>query len=247
MVCDVIICDWNGTITKDRDERPILESIAVDLFKASILRDPFRMARILNARRGLEALYREGRRDTEFDFVTEMFMIYNERIINGLPVSFIHRSVDKYAARQQTQDKLDHRVLRPIEQSHRVGKTTGILSAGYKHGIQRILAAAGYDHCFDFCEANLFQEEGGRAVRFGLNIYKNKPELLLRLLRDRNVNERRVVYLGDAEDDEGCFEIAGYPVIAFLAPEELKERCARKFKAFVPKDERDLADYLRGL
>lgn len=247
MACDAIICDWNGTITRDRDERPILESIAVDLFKASIPCHPFRMARILKARRELGVSYGEGRRDAEFDFVTEMFRIYNERIINGLPVSFIHRSVERYATRQQTQDKLDCRVLRPIKECHQAGKTTGIFSAGYKYGIQRILAAAGYHHCFAFYEADLLQEEGGRAIGFGLNIYKNKPQLLLKLLGDRNIDERRAVYLGDSQDDEGCFEIVGHPVVAFLAPEDLKQRYAQKFKAFVPTGENDLADYLKQL
>jgi hydroxymethylpyrimidine pyrophosphatase-like HAD family hydrolase len=55
-----------------------------------------------------------------------------------------------------------------------------------------------------------------------------------------------VAYLGDSEDDEGCFEIVGHPVAAFLAPDELKQRFALKYKAFVPKDEKDLADYLKG-
>lgn len=241
---DTIICDWNGTVIEYRDETPILKSIAVDVFRASVPFRPFRLARILKARRELQALYREGRRGTELDFVPEMFRIYNGRIVNGVPVSLIHRSVHKYANKQQTQDKLDHRVLRPIRECHRAGKTTGIFSAGYKYGIEMILTVAGYHKYFDFCEADYLREDGGRAIEFGLNIYKRKPRLLLQLLRDRSVDASRVAYLGDSEDDEGCFEIVGYPVLAFLAPEELKERCARKYKAFVPKDEQDLASYL---
>ena len=241
---DTIICDWNGTVIQYRDESPILKSIAVDVFRASIPFRPLRLARILKARGELEALYREGHRGTEFDFVREMFRIYNGRIINGVPVSLIRRSVHKYANRQQTQDKLEHRVLRPIKERHRAGKTTGIFSAGYKYGIEMILTVAGHNRYFDFCEADHLSEDGGRAIGFGLNIYKRKPRLLLQLLRDRGVDASRVAYLGDSEDDEGCFEIVGYPVLAFLAPEELKERCARKYKAFVPKDEKDLANYL---
>jgi len=245
MSCDAIICDWNGTVIEYRDEKPMLESIATDLFKASIPFHPFRMVRILKARGELETLYREGRRQAEFDFVEEMFRIYNERIINGLPVSFVCRSVDKYANRQQTQAKLDHRVLRPIKERHQGGKTTGIFSAGYKYGIERILTVAGYNEYFDFCEADHLEEEGVRAIEFGLNIYKNKPRLLLKLLKDRNMDESRVAYVGDSEDDEGCFEMVRYPVVAFLAAEELKERYAQKYKAFVPKDEKDLANYFR--
>jgi len=39
--------------------------------------------------------------------------------------------------------------------------------------------------------------------------------------------------------------MVGYPVVAFLAAEELKERYAQKYKAFVPQDEKDLANYFR--
>lgn len=245
MPCDAIICDWNGTIIAYRNERPILEGIAVDVFKACFPFHPFRMARIFKARRELETLYQEGRRDNEFDFVREMFRVYNERIINGVAVSIIYRSIEKHANKRQTQAKLDHRILRPIKECHQAGKTTGIFSAGYKYGIERILAVAGYDRYFDFCEADRLREDDGRAVEFALDVYKRKPTLLLELLRDRNMDASRVAYLGDSEDDEGCFEIVGYPVLAFLAPEELKESYAQKYKAFVPADEKDLANYLR--
>jgi len=217
----------------------------VDVFRASIPFHPFRMARILKARRELETLYQEGRQEAEFDFVKEMFRIYNGKIINGVPVSIIHRSIEKHANKQRTQAKLDHRVLRPIKECHQAGKTTGIFSAGYKYGIERILAVAGYDKYFDFCEAEQLREDDGRAIEFALDVYKRKPGLLLGLLRDRSMDASRVAYLGDSEDDEGCFEIVGYPVLAFLAPEELKQCYARKYKAFVPEDEKDLANYLR--
>ena len=245
MACDAVICDWNGTLIEYRDERPILENIARDLFRASIPFHPFRMVRILRARRKLEMLYREGHREAEFDFVREMFKVYNERIINGSAVSFICRSVDKYANEEQTQAKLDHRVLRLIKECHKLGKTTGVFSAGYEYGIRKILAVAGYSKYFDFYEADHLKENNGWATEFGLSIYKNKPRLLMKLLKDRNLDASRVAYLGDSEDDEGCFEIVRYPVIAFLAPDELKERYAQTYKAFVPRDEIDLADYLR--
>ncbi|MBE0416127.1 MAG: hypothetical protein IBX36_06285 [Dehalococcoidia bacterium] len=245
MAYDTIISDWNGTIIKDRDERSILENIALDLFRASIPFHIFRMAHLLKTRRELERLYRQRRQDADFDFVSEMFSIYNRKVINGLPISFIHRSVDRYAAKKETQDKLDWRVLRPIAERHEAGKTTGIFSAGYGYGIDRILTVAGFRGCFDFREADSLKQEGERAIEFLLSIYKNKPQLLLKLLRDRKMDEKRTVYIGDSEDDEGCFELVGYPIVAFIAPQELKERYALKYKAFIPKDEKDLAEYLR--
>jgi len=245
MPLEVVIADWNGTLIEYPDERPVLENTARDVFRASFPCHARRMARILKARRELEAMYQGGRHNNDFDFIRELFRIYNQRIIEGVPVSLIHRSVERYARRQRTQSQLDHRVLRPIRDCHEAGKVTGIFSAGYGHGIERILSVAGYARYFDFIEADVLRENGGKAISFGLNIYKRKPPLLQKLLEDRNIDPRRVAYLGDNEDEEGCFEMVGYPIVAFLATDELKERFARKYKAFVPKDEKDLADFLK--
>jgi len=242
---DVIICDWNGTLIEYPDERPVLENTARDVFKASFPFHPLRMARIFRARRELEELYKRGRSNAEADFIRALFRVYNERIIEGVPVPVILRSIEKYARKRQTQAKLEYRVLRPIRECHQAGKTTGIFSAGYGYGIEKILAAAGYAECFDFIEADKLKANRGEAIGFGLNIYKKKPQFLLKLLKDRNIDASRVAYLGDNEDEEGCFEIVGYPVVAFLAPDELKQRFALKYRAFVPKDEKDLADYLK--
>ena len=245
MPLDAIICDWNGTIIEYRDEKPVLESIATDLFKASIPLHPLRIARILKARMELESLYRESHREAGFDFVKEMFRVFNEKIVNGMPVSFIRHSVDRYASKPQTQARLDHRILQPIKEAHQAGKTTGIFSAGYRYGIERILTFSGYRECFDFCEADDLKEENSTVVEFRLNIYGNKPRLLQELLRNRHLDVRRVAYLGDSADDAGCFEIVGYPVVPFLASEGLKQEFARKYKAFVPKDEKALSDYFK--
>jgi len=244
MPLNIIICDWNGTLIEYPDERPVLENTARDVFKASFPFQPFRMARIFRARRELEELYRRGRSNAEPDFIRALFRVYNERIIAGVPVPVILSSIGKYARKRQTQAKLEHRVLRPIRECHQAGKTTGIFSAGYVYGIEKILAAGGYAGCFDFIEADKLKANRGEAIGFGLDIYKKKPQFLLKLLKDRNLDARRVAYLGDSEDDEGCFEMVGYPVIAFLATDELKQKFALKYKAFVPKDEKDLADFL---
>ena len=241
---NIIICDWNGTLIEYPDERPVLENTARDVFKASFPFHPFRMARIFSARRELEELYRRGRSNAEPDFIRALFRVYNERIIEGVPVSVILSSIEKYARKRQTQAKLEHRVLRPIRECHQAGKATGIFSAGYGYGIERILAVAGYAGCFDFIEADKLKANRGEAIGFGLDIYKRKPQFLLKLLKDKNLDAGRVAYLGDSEDDEGCFEIVGYPVMAFLATDELKQKFARKYKAFVPQNEEDLADYL---
>jgi phosphoserine phosphatase len=246
MPIDAIICDWNGTLIEYRDEKPVLENTARDVFWASFPFHPFKMMRILRARTELENLYLRAQRGNEFDFIREMFKVYNEQIINGVPVSVILHSIERYARKPETQAKLDHRVLRPVRECHQRGKTTGVFSAGYSHGIGRILAAAGYDRDFDFIEADVLKQNSGKATGFGLDIYKNKAPLLEKLLKERNLDAKRTAYIGDSEDDEGCFEMVKYPVVAFLAPEELKQRFAAKFKALIPRDELELSYYLKS-
>ena len=246
MPVDVIICDWNGTLIEYRDEKPVLENTARDVFRASFPFHPFKMVRILRARKELERLYQRAQRGNEFDFIREMFKVYNERIIGGTPVATILRSIERYAFKPQTLAKLDRRVLQPVRERHLAGKTVGIFSAGYGHGIERILAAAGYDRDFDFIEADILKQNNGRAVGFGLDIYKKKAPLLEKLLRDRNIDADKVAYLGDNEDETGCFEMVKYPIVAFMAPDELKQRFARAYKAFVPRDEKELASYLKS-
>ena len=52
------------------------------------------------------------------------------------------------------------------------------------------------------------------------------------------------MYLGDSDDDADCFKMVGYPVVAFLAPEDAKKRYAEEYNAFVPRDKPDLEEYL---
>jgi phosphoserine phosphatase len=245
MPVDALICDWNGTLIEYRNERPILENVAVDVFKESFPFHPFRMVRILKARRALETSYSELQHHTEADSVRELFRIYNKRIVNGTPVSIIRNSIDKYATRPDVQAALDLRILRTIKEFRNAGKMTGILSAGYGYGIERILTVAGYYKFFDFCVADNIEEDNGKAIEFRLDIFTRKADQLLKLLNERSMDANRIAYLGDSEGDEGCFEIVGHPVLALLAPEELKYTYAKKYGAFVPNDEADLLNYLK--
>jgi hydroxymethylpyrimidine pyrophosphatase-like HAD family hydrolase len=238
-----IICDWNGTLIEYRDERPILESIAVDIFKASVPFHPKRMARILKAKKELESLHSAIYNEDGLDFVTEIFKVYNGKIIKDIPVSIIHRAVERYARKQKTRNRLDYKILRPVNKAHEEGKTTGIFSAGYGYGIETILKAVDYYQIFDFYEADKLKYSDGRAIEIGRNIYKRKAELLPNLLEKQNLKASITAYIGDNKDDEGCFEIVKYPIVSFAAPDEQKELCARKYKAFVPKDEMDLQKY----
>jgi phosphoserine phosphatase len=239
----IIISDWNGTLIEYRNESPLFEYIATALFGASVPFHPLRMARILRTRRRLSNLEQDHASD-HASFVRELFQVYNEGIIKGTPVSLLQVFVDQHARSARTQTKLDYRVLNPIRACHEAGRITGILSAGYKYGIERILAVAGLGRHFDFCVADRLAQKDGKAIGFKLELYTRKQEFLLDLLRERGLDPRAVAYIGDSEDDEGCFQAVGCPVVSFLAPERLKARFAREYNAFVPSSERDLSRFL---
>lgn len=244
MAVQALISDWNGTLIQYRTEMVALERVGLDAFRSSIPFHPLRALRILKARGRLRSIQRQGRPDTDFDFIRDMFSVFNRMVVSGVPAPVVQGSFDSYSRSTETQSRLDLRILRLIKEFHNTGKTTGILSAGYRYGIERVLTVAGYRQYFNFCEADEFRTEDGRVIEFGLNIYRNKPRLLKELLAERHLEPARVAYVGDSEDDEGCFGIVGLPIVAFFAPDEFKESCARKYGALVPDSESSLRDHL---
>ena len=247
MTCSAIICDWNGTLYEDIDEEAIVKAIIVDLAKGYIPSHPFKFARLIKTKNDLETLRRKRNQGRENGRLVELLQSYSEKIIKGVPMSAVRRLVEKYSNRRDVQAKVVLKALRPVVERHRSGITTGILSAGYSYGIQMILKSAGYVDCFDFYKANTLTETGDKAVGFTLSIYKNKAELLLNILKDRNLDPQKTAYLGDAMEDVGCFEVIGHPIVSFLTPEALKQKFAQEYRAFIPKDESDLARYLKNI
>ncbi|MBE0481153.1 MAG: haloacid dehalogenase-like hydrolase [Dehalococcoidia bacterium] len=243
MPLKAVVSDWNGTLIAYPDESPMLMRIATDIFKSCVPYRPLKMAEILRTRRILRNLHAELDRDRQA-VIRDMFRVYNERIIRGTPMRVIHDSMDRFCRSPDTQAKLEMRLIRPIRRWRESGMMTGIVSAGYRHGIEKALGFAGYRDYFDFCQAEDIKHNDGHAVEFGLEIYKKKHIHLARLLEDRNMDPRHAAYVGDTDDDESCFQVVGYPIVSFLAPGDVKERFARKYRAFVPESEEELDRYL---
>jgi phosphoglycolate phosphatase-like HAD superfamily hydrolase len=214
MTCSAIICDWNGTLFEDVDEEAIVKAIIVDLAKSYIPSHPFKFARLIKTKNELEMLNRKRKQGLGNDHIVEELQTYSEKLIKGVPMSLVRRLVEKYSNRRDVQNKVVFKVLRPIAERHRAGITTGILSAGYSYGIQMILKSAGYGDCFDFYEANILTETEDRAIGFTLSIYKNKADLLLKLMKDLDMDSQKTAYMGDSLDDAGCFEVIGHQVLA---------------------------------
>ena len=170
----LLLCDWNGTLITDRDEKTILRYIARYIFWASIPFHPFRMASILGGKKALDAVHDEDSHiKGDFDKVRTTIEVYNNKMLKGVPISLINKSMKRYARQQETLDKLDYRLLRVVEKCHRNGITTGVFSAGLKYGIEVMLGAAGYFNSFDIYMADSIEEDNGKAVQYGLKIYKN--------------------------------------------------------------------------
>jgi len=247
MTCSAIICDWNGTLYKDIDEEAIVKAMIVDLAKSYIPSHPCKFVHLLKIKKELETLRRKRNQGLENGRLVEILQSDSEKIIKGVPMSAVRRLVEKYSNRRDVQNKVVFKVLRPIAERHRAGITTGILSAGYSYGIQMILKSAGYGDCFDFYEANILTETEDRAIGFTLSIYKNKADLLLKLMKDMDLDPQKTAYMGDSLDDVGCFEVIGRPIVSFLTPEALKQKFAQEYRAFIPEDESDLARYLKNI
>jgi phosphoglycolate phosphatase-like HAD superfamily hydrolase len=247
MTCRAIIGDWNGTLYEDIGEEAIVKAIIVDLAKGYISSHPFKFTRLLKTKNELETLRRKRNQGLENESLIEILQAYSEKVIKGVPMSLVRHLVEKYSNRRDVQDKVVFKVLRPVSERHRSGIITGILLAGYSYGIQMILKSAGYVDSFDFYKANILTETENKAIGFTLSIYKNKAELLLKILKDMYLDPEKTAYLGDALEDVGCFEAIGHPIVSFLTPEVLKHQFAQKYGAFIPHDESDLARYLKNI
>jgi len=243
---EIIISDWNGTLIEDRDEALILEFIGRGLIKGSLPFHPIRFLRLIKAWHQLEAL------SDGFELLADGYNIetlkqmhqISSRVLQGVEIDSITRRVNLYAA--DAAKRLEERMLRPIQEVHREGKQAGILSIGYRYGIDRILSAGGYGEVFDFIEANDLTTNGSKISSLSFRI--DKALWLTELLSRLSVSLDKIIYIGDADPDEPCFEIVGYPVVSFLAPDDFKQHCARKFGAqCVPESESDLRKYLHGI
>jgi phosphoserine phosphatase len=232
---------------EDVDEGAIVKAIIIDLAKSYIPSHPFKFARLIKTKNELEILNRKRNQGLGNDRMVEVLQAYSQKLIKGVPMSLVRRLVEKYSNRRDVQNKVVFQVLRPVAERHRAGITTGILSAGYSYGIQMILKSAGYGDCFDFYEANSLTETEDRAIGFTLSIYKNKADMLLKLLKDMDLDPKKTAYLGDSLDDLGCFELIGHPIVSFLTPDALKQKFAQEYRAFIPKDESDLARYFKNI
>jgi len=244
---EIIISDWNGTLIEDKDEALIFEFIGRGLIKGSFPLHPVRFLRLLGAKRKLGKLS-DGvdlpLGEYGVEVLRQMYEICNS-IIRGVEIEPIIGRVNAYAS--DASRRLEERMLRPIREAHRAsGKKAGILSIGYRYGIDRILSAGGYRETFDFIEANELETNGSKVS--GLSFHTDKVKWLQAVLSKLSLSPDETIYIGDSGHDEPCFEIVRHPIVSFLASDDFKQHCARKFgDNCVPESETDLLKYLQSI
>jgi histidinol phosphatase-like enzyme len=77
--------------------------------------------------------------------------------------------------------------------------------------------------------------------------YKNKPKLLIKLLKENKIVEKRTLYIGD-KDDEPIAEILpeGNFIVSLYETDEFRQYMAKKYKSPTPESERDVELILFG-
>jgi phosphoserine phosphatase len=246
-----IVSDWNGTLfeypTDEVQNKKIAYAILDDAKHAVLRGKIWRVGDVIKLLRTKSEL--EKRVQQLYDgerHLWEVYELFNENVLRGRPISFVNGVIDEYA--RESADKVDGKVVRPIQTVYKDGKSTAILSVSYDYSIRRILEEAGYPDVFDDIVANTLQTDGDRVIGLTLEIYEKKPEVLrTEFFEKRGLRENDTLYLGDSEDDEPIAEILvpGNFIIPFFASDEFKQKLASKHRAFVPENEEDLLKYLQ--
>ncbi|MCX6778418.1 MAG: haloacid dehalogenase-like hydrolase [Candidatus Micrarchaeota archaeon] len=201
-----VVSDVNGTFYRPVDEQRTHVRILTNYKRLLINRSKhlspsavIGLVRLLKTKCLLEEKYREvkdGRAE-----MGDLFRLFNERVVDGLPLEFIHASI-REMAREASKD-IDIRVLNPINAVKKEGAKTGILSAAYGYAIESILGFTEYRDTFP--SENIFGDRivlnsNGTAKGFELRTYGKKAFFLENEFA-RKRGFRSIIYFGDSEDD----------------------------------------------
>lgn len=177
-----------------------------------------------------------------------IYKSFNNFVLKGRSVSLINSAVDKYV--RKSIDKVDKRILLPIQKARLEGKNTGILSVSYDYAIRKFLIESGFGDVIPNKNivSNKLLSENGRACALTLDIYGRKAEAMEdRFFRMKGFEPYRTYYFGDTMDDEPIANLMplGNFIVPFYANEDFKEYMASKHNARVPQGEQDLRIILK--
>jgi phosphoserine phosphatase len=241
----MVICDWNGTLFRDRLEEAFFLGLCRRAFFASFRSMSLRKITSLvvaGARCYREYLSARGRQDKTLNHIARIVTTLNPHVFAGLSQRDLEAYARKYA--QEIRPRLDERLLGPLTDLHtETSVPLGVVSSGCREGIAAALEHSG--HPFDFVIANEFRMKGRKVEEFELSVMDNKADVLNRYLTEQAIDPAEVMYIGDSWQDEECFRAVGMPVVSFWATPENKQRFAKTCGAFVPETREDFQRYLR--
>ena len=242
-----IISDWNGTLFCDRDEGKLWSYVGVSALKDA-LPYPRATANLVSAAFRLNKLTADYKRgEIGYDKIYEFF---NERVLVHISPEVVKRYVTAYAAKPETQAKVDDRLLRPIQELCDNSARCDIVSTGYDDGIRSILGKH-TNWTFDFGSTANCLEKSGKGSKFGLSIYtaEDKRRVFESCVKSSRAALPEILFIGDSDTDEACMDHAammGSRVVApFFATDAFKQHVAREYNAFVPESERDFSTFLK--
>ena len=252
MAYKTIISDWNGTLfkypTDEIQNRKIAFSVASNSIKQALLHGRIwkvgSIVKLLRIKSKLENKLQEYYKGEKH--LRDVYGFFNENILKGRSVSFVNSIINEYA--RNSVDKIDRRIMGPVEAVHKNGKSTAILSVSYDYSIRKILEEAGFSNVFDDIIANTIQADNDIAVGLTFEIYEKKPEVLKSEFSEkRGLKENEILYFGDSEDDELVADVLapGNFIVPFFASDDFKQKLSSKHKAFVPESEKELLKYLQ--
>ena len=240
----LIVCDWNGTLLRDKLEETFFFGLSC--------RAVWRAVRGLDVPalfhlgvRGLQCLghYFAARVNPRRvpEHIARIMDLLNSGVLSGLRRDELADYARRYARR--IQGRLDRRLLEPLMALGRDGAVAlGIISAGCREGIAATLDEASAP--FDFVIANEFRMAGEVTEFFDFALAGDKRDVLLGVLAERNVPPESVMFIGDSPQDEQCLTAVGYPVVSFFATGARKRQLAADCGAFVPADRADLSRHI---
>lgn len=258
------VCDWHGALSRDRDEGKTWEHVGQSALRDSTLGHTIigkyvptpRTISLLGSMvklKKLVAAYKRG--EIGYDSIYEVF---NRHVLRGIPPHVVESYVAVYAAMDETQSKVDNRLLRPIANARL--RASVILSTGYDFGIKQVLRRHDGLAQHEFMDTKYFGKvianglvQHGQGSRFVLGIYTGQDKLErleTDILPDIPDTERHaIIFIGDDVTDEPCMACVradgGHVVAPFFADDAFKQRVAEEYEAFIPESEQDFANFLR--
>jgi len=247
-----IVSDWDGVFVTGKNTRELaIRSIKTALIKESL--NPFskmrkyprcRLFHLLKADKKFELLKEEKKMTENFEYSADIIKFFNENFVKGLPTNYIYSCISKAVWKKDVSKDISKKMLRVFAKLRKQISYMAILSDNSQIGILEMLYKMKFVEIFDDIVGTNLISEDRIVVGFGYETEGKKHKRLLTMLKEKDLSN--TAYIGDGMNDTNCFEIVKFPIVSPYASDSFKQMCGVKYKAFVPKDESDLKDYVKN-